>query len=202
MAIGNGEGSPTPETSVEECVEATLSPLPSVRPTEDLCPVAEETMCPADFLKRMREQNTSRGSPAWDVLWSEYKSEHYVNPTGVVYDDDDGAVLCDGFECRLVNVPVECAIPSRELMRQHLASGHIPYRPWCKHCVSCAANMDRYLPGGEPVGNIPEVHADYSFFRDRKGDTTNTATVLMLKEMKKKVFAAHVVPKKGSGDGS
>jgi hypothetical protein len=51
-----------------------------------------------------------------------------------------------------------------------------------------------------PLCGVPELHLDYAFFRDRKGDK-NTATVLVIKERSKSGVAAHVVPKKGSGGG-
>ena len=42
---------------------------------------------------------------------------------------------------------------------------------------------------------------DYSFFRDKKNDTENRATVITGKERKTGAYIAHVVPKKGVGGG-
>ena len=52
-----------------------------------------------------------------------------------------------------------------------------------------------------PIGDTPEVHCDYAFFHDRRGDKANTATVLVFQDRGSKAFGAHVVPQKGTGDG-
>ena len=87
------------------------------------------------------------------------------------------------------------------MIRRHKASGHCPYRPWCSCCVSGAANLPAHGPRSEPIGDVPELHCDYAFFRDKKGDTLNTVTVLVGKERQNGGVSAHVVPKKGSGGG-
>jgi hypothetical protein len=51
------------------------------------------------------------------------------------------------------------------------------------------------------VGNLPELHSDYGFFRDKKGDKANTVTVLVTKDRKSKGVCALVVPRKGVGGG-
>ena len=52
-----------------------------------------------------------------------------------------------------------------------------------------------------PIDDTPEVHGDYAFFRDRQGDKDNAVTLLVLKDRRKKAFAASMVPSKGSGSG-
>ena len=52
-----------------------------------------------------------------------------------------------------------------------------------------------------PLGNVPEVHCDYGFFKNRKGDTDNVVNVLVTKDRKSTGICADVVPKKGVGGG-
>ena len=118
--------------------------------------------------------------------------------------DDDGAVVFEdgGGEFRGVRLPPGIPVPSNEMVRRHRATGHSPYRPWCRFCVEGAANAPAHRARPEaPIGNIPELHSDYAFFRDKKGDMANTATVLITKDRKSAAVCAHVVPKKGVGGG-
>ena len=42
-----------------------------------------------------------------------------------------------------------------------------------------------------PLGNVPELHSDYAFFRDKKGDKVNSVTVLVTKDRKSQGICAH-----------
>ena len=52
----------------------------------------------------------------------------------------------------------------------------------------------------EHAESRPEVHSDYAFFRNHKGDRVHMP-VLVSKSRKTKSISAHVVPKKGTGGG-
>ena len=49
---------------------------------------------------------------------------------------------------------------------------------------------------------VPEVHCDYAFFRDKRGDMEKTRTVLVVVDRKSGGLSANVVPKKGGGAAS
>ena len=118
--------------------------------------------------------------------------------------DDDGAVIFDGGcgEARDLRLPPGVPTPNREMVRKHRASGHCPYRAWCSHCISGAANAPAHRARcEEPLGDVPELHSDYGFFRDKKGDKKNTVTVLVTKDRRSNGVCAHVVPRKGAGGG-
>ena len=124
---------------------------------------------------------------------------------GGEFQDDDGA-LCFDAPGEAPHVPVRVAPeipkPSAEMVRRHRAAGHCPYRPWCAECVAGAANAPAHRRRDPaPVDNIPELHSDYAFFRDRKGEKASTVTVLVTKDRKSKGVCAHVVPRKGIGGG-
>ena len=101
-----------------------------------------------------------------------------------------------------MRLPPEVPVPSQEMIQRHKRAGHCPYRPWCSHCVSGAANAPAHVAReGVAVDGTPEVHCDYAFFRDKSGDRENTVTVLVTKDRKSIGLSADVVPKKGAGGG-
>ena len=122
---------------------------------------------------------------------------------GTGYRDEDGAVhFEEGHESREVKLPRGIPVPSQDMVDKHKRAGHCPYRPWCAHCVSGAANAPAHVAREEVAEDgTPEVHCDYAFFRDQAGDKENTVTVLVTKDRKSKGLSADVVPKKGAGSG-
>ena len=58
-------------------------------------------------------------------------------------------------------------------------------------------------PARKPLepGATPEMHGDYAFFRDKKGEKEGTRTVLVMVDRKSAGICANVVPKKGVGGG-
>ena len=201
MTCGSGEGSPTP-TQVKATRESTavcLSPSSAVRgDSEILAPVMsddEEVVPPVEdpILQRMRKK----------ADFAENVSEIPAVDAGEDRDDD-GAVVFEGGsgEACDLRLPPGVPTPSKEMVRKHRASGHCPYRAWCAHCISGAANAPAHRARlSEPVGTVPELHSDYGFFRDKRGDKENTVTVLVTKDRKSGGVSATVVPKKGVGGG-
>ena len=120
------------------------------------------------------------------------------------YHDDDGAVwFKQGGESEVVlRLPRDVPVPSKEMVRRHRAAGHCPYRSWCEDCVRGACNAPAHRARDpKPIGEIPELHSDYGFFRDKKGDKLNTVNVLVTRDRRSAGICAHVVPKKGVGGG-
>ena len=120
------------------------------------------------------------------------------------YHDDDGAVWFEqGGEPEVVlRLPRDVPVPSKEMVRRHRAAGHCPYRSWCEDCVRGACNAPAHRARDpKPIGEIPELHSDYGFFRDKKGDKLNTVNVLVTRDRRSAGICAHVVPKKGVGGG-
>ena len=119
-----------------------------------------------------------------------------------VFRDEDGAICFEGQngEERKIKIPTVPVPPSREQVRRHRLT-HCPFRPWCALCVSGAANMPGHFARASPLSEVPELHSDYGFFRDRKGDKVNSVTVLITKDRKSQGVCAHFGPKKGVGGG-
>ena len=121
------------------------------------------------------------------------------------FRDDDGVVVFEhggAAESVKVKLPPGVPVPSKEMIRRHKAAGHCPYRPWCEDCIRGAANApSHFARNAEPLMDIPELHSDYGFFRDQKGDKQNTVTILVTRDRKSKGICANVVPKKGVGGG-
>ena len=87
-------------------------------------------------------------------------------------------------------------LPSKEEVKEHYVSGHMPYRSWCHHCIrGRGRERDHRRKGEQEQQGIPEYHMDYCF----PGDEFNQRlTVLVAIERYTKMKKAVVVPSKGS----
>ena len=110
------------------------------------------------------------------------------------YDDDFS-------EARGGRMPRAAILPHPDEVKKHRMKGHCPYRSWCEDCLRGAANMDAHPPRGPFLGIVPEVHSDYGFFRDKKGDKVNKVVVLVSRDRGSGGVCAHVVPQKVAGSG-
>ena len=216
MTLRSGEESPTARVDAEaEALDwdDDSTPKASVRPIETgehlmpLVPVStepeEERVEGETFHERMTRLAVPESSSARGVLREEF-SEAAAAEKEAAFHDEDGAICFEGQsgEGRTVKLPPDVPVPSREMVRRHRAAGHCPYRPWCAHCVSGAANLPCHRARNQhPTGEVPEMHADYAFFRDKKGEKGRSKTVLIVKDRASGGISANVVPKKGVGGG-
>ena len=72
---------------------------------------------------------------------------------------------------------------------------HLPFRSWCPVCIA-ARGVDDGHPAREITEDCKEVHLDYCFLRNKKGE--EYAAVLALKDRLLKLLCGHVVPNKGA----
>ena len=62
-------------------------------------------------------------------------------------------------------------LPSEREVQEHFASGHLPYRSWCHHCVrGRGREADHRRKNEEAENGIPEYHLDYCFPGDEDGE--------------------------------
>ena len=117
--------------------------------------------------------------------------------------DDDGAVHFDDGDDRVRPLPPGVPVPSADMVRRHRLSGHSKYKSWCTMCVQGACNAPAHRARAElpAEGCLPELHCDYGFFKNKKGDTENVRSVLVMKDRKSGGLCADVVPRKGVGGG-
>ena len=190
MTSENGDGSPTPLCDESGAIDC--QPVVCISPVVEsqLVDARSGVLCPV-VVEVPEAVAVADGMDGAEVAVE-----------GEAAHDEDGAIVFDGLpaEWREARLPPDVPVPSREMVRRHRAAGHCPYKSWCKHCVANAANAPGHHPRA-PISDVPEVHCDYAFFRDRRGDKENTATVLVVKDRGSKAFGAIVVPKKGTGDG-
>ena len=107
---------------------------------------------------------------------------------GDFWDLEDGQE-----EARAVRMHPPCVRPTAEEVRAHRVSGHGTYRSWCSACVRGSANDRRHGPRAEfPAGAAPEVHSDYGFFRNRRGDHSSVP-VLVSVERPHKCVCRHML---------
>ena len=62
-------------------------------------------------------------------------------------------------------------LPSLEAQRQH-NKVHLPFRSWCKHCVMARLQHCPHSSHERAPGSTREVHVDYCFFRNGRGQET------------------------------
>ena len=90
------------------------------------------------------------------------KAERIEEEGGIDFEQDHSEERC-------IPVRMLAIRPSEKEVARHNLT-HVPFRPWCEVCVRGAANASPHKPRPEPFGKQPEVHYDYAFFRDKKGD--------------------------------
>ena len=77
---------------------------------------------------------------------------------------------------------------------------HVPFRPWCKHCVSGRAPDDPHSREVEENENeVPTISVDYCFLRVEEGDGVSR-TALVLHAKPNRLVAATCVQGKGRED--
>ena len=171
--------------------------------------VAEKTVSPGEKVEVSREIAETDEIPE-EVLVNEGGSSSSRDKVEKSrqgekeYYDDDGAVVFEegGEEAKSVRVPTEPTMVSREMRRKHQASGHCPYRSWCETCVRGACNLPaHHSRPEEKIGDVPEIHMDYCFFRDKRNEKEKTRTALVAVDRDSSTIIAHAVPKKGAGGG-
>ena len=97
---------------------------------------------------------------------------------------------------RKVKKLMDPKLPSKEEVKEHYASGHMPYRSWCHHCVRGRGRERAHQRRGEEERQgIPEYHLDYCFPGD---EFDHRLTVLVVIERYTKMKKAVVAPSKGS----
>lgn len=115
--------------------------------------------------------------------------------------DKDVVFEDEGHEQRKTKTLKPMVQASKREREQHATSGHVLYRPWCDICVRGAGNLRGHCCREEPIGDVPEIHLDYTFSRDIKDDAESKVTVLAGKDRKSGGYLAHVVPRKGASGG-
>jgi hypothetical protein len=105
---------------------------------------------------------------------------------------------------------VDC-IPSKEEVEEHLRSGHVPYRSWCKHCIYGRGEDKAHHRGIGEEGGIPVISMDYCYLyenmaerKERKKEESEgkfreimEMPIVVIKDRKSKQVMAELVPRKG-----
>ena len=125
-------------------------------------------------------------------------SEEQAEGEPDIQDDD-----CEGASKRVLPDPGE---PTASQMEDHRASGHIPYRSWCRECVEGRATGEQHRKR-KGARTVCVFSFDYLFL-DKTGQRVERAalsagreevdvTILVAKDSLGKSLFGHVVPQKG-----
>ena len=117
--------------------------------------------------------------------------------------DSEGEMPDEGV---MPKVKVSSEMPSKEDIDSHMVT-HIPYRPWCDHCVRGRAVNDHHQKGISMESSVSVISADYAYFgetseerkdrkaKERKGeeDKRDEMPFVVVKDRKSKKMCACIV---------
>ena len=106
-----------------------------------------------------------------------------------------GDVVSEGQTIKMRTVGKPASLKEFE---EHMTS-HIPYRSWCKHCISGRGQSDHHrhqLGGGDQ--EVPTISLDYAFLGESGGESDKLQPMLVLKDRKSGTIRAHMVEEKGA----
>ena len=69
--------------------------------------------------------------------------------------------------------------PTEEEVQLHQLT-HLPFRPWCPHCVACKSKEDKQrLLDEEPRRRIPSLEVDYCYVKEQSREQGTTVMVVL-----------------------
>ena len=108
-------------------------------------------------------------------------------------DDEQGP---EGQEARLL---IAHGRPSQEEVDKHNIA-HVPYRPWCEHCVRGKADAGGHYRRRQAHREVPEVSIDYMFLTGRgdEDDDDSGMPTIVMRDSETKIIKARIVQAKGA----
>ena len=115
------------------------------------------------------------------------------------FEGDDGQLGEGAGEGQAVKLRVVGKPPSQRELDEHSVT-HIPYRNWCRHCVSGRGQSDHHRKQlDRHEQEVPVVSIDYAFLAESstKSSQEHLQPVIVLKDRKSGTVKAHMVEEKG-----
>ena len=115
------------------------------------------------------------------------------------FEGDEGELGGEGQEGQQVKMRVIGKPPSQKEQDEHSVT-HIPYRNWCRHCVSGRGQSDHHRKQlARHEQEVPVVSIDYAFLADKAVDREgeHLQPVIVIKDRKSGTIKAHMVEEKG-----
>ena len=111
---------------------------------------------------------------------------------------DEGAISEEEEEGQKTKLRAIGKPPSQKEFEEHMAL-HLPYRSWCRHCVSGRGQSDHHRKQlGQEDQEIPVISIDYAYLGDAKReDETKVQPIIVIKDRKKGTIKAHMLEEKG-----
>ena len=97
-------------------------------------------------------------------------------------------------EAKAVRVARNPLAPTQAEREAHEAT-HLPFRSWCAECVAGRRDNPPHARMPEEEHQVPEVMLDYAFVR--RGEETETTTILIAKDRDSRAIRAWVMRHKG-----
>lgn len=88
--------------------------------------------------------------------------------------------------------------PTEDERESHFASGHVPYRKWCRHCIAGRGRSDAHSGQvNRDEDAMPLVVIDYGFMGDDDNDES-ASPILAFKDKTGRWTSAELLPSKGT----
>ena len=100
-------------------------------------------------------------------------------------------------EAQEIKMKVVGKAPSLRELEEHMLT-HIPYRSWCRHCISGRGQSDHHrkqLAGREQ--EVPTISIDYAFLGESGAQDDKLQPMIVMKDRKSGTIKAHLVEEKG-----
>ena len=108
-------------------------------------------------------------------------------------NEDEGDVLTEGQQIKLKTVgrPVN----QREIDEHQIT--HIPYRSWCKHCISGRGQSAQHRQLQCRDHEIPTISIDYAYLGEDGREDQKLQPMIVTKDDHSGTIRAHLVEEKG-----
>lgn len=108
-------------------------------------------------------------------------------------DDEHGE--SEHAEAQAAVTPKSPVLPSESEIREHCLT-HLPFRPWCRHCIRGKAPALAHKEPSSTEYTKPLVAVDYCFLSSSEGNANERPVVVVKSKPDMAVFA-RLVPSKG-----
>ena len=119
--------------------------------------------------------------------------EYSCRPCGEEVHPQQQQEVAEETPSKALAAPVQ---PTEQIIEDHRASGHLPFRNWCSACVRGRGRSYSHIQRDKSEEVVTTISIDYGFFGSEESPDKEIP-VLVVKDRRSKALWAHLVPSKG-----
>ena len=131
--------------------------------------------------------------PISDLLPLAESTSSSSNGPGSGQMEEDRPEAAEESTAKGLSVPIR---PTPQMIENHRAGGHVPFRSWCPACVRGRGRSFQHHLTENSEEQVPTISIDYGFFGSQEATSTDSP-VIVAKDRKSKRIWAYPVPAKG-----